>query len=190
MIKRNLVSWNAMLGAYAQNGLVDDSKLLFDGMPAWDMVSLNTLLSGYAENGPLTDAKDFFFRMIQKDRMEMAGMEPNETTFLCIVLGCNYAGSVLVARDLVWSLRRDFGMKPSKVIYGCLADVFARSGDVNNAQELVKSMPFVNDVINWQSLLSFSQMSPKGAPLMAKLALESDPNHPAPYVMLANIVSH
>ncbi|XP_024519274.1 pentatricopeptide repeat-containing protein At4g02750-like [Selaginella moellendorffii] len=130
MLERDVVSWNAMLWAYACKGLVAMARRLFDEMPQPSVVSWNSMLVAYAQRGCLADVEELF------RAVGMEGVVANDTSFHCLIIGCTHAGSMFVGRDLFCALRRDFGMKPSRLHYGCMVDVFAKAGHFEGAREL------------------------------------------------------
>lgn len=89
--KKNLVTWNSMIGVYARskNGL----RLawdLFETMPKRDSVSWNTMMNGCIKCGELEDAYSLFNRMPKRDKISWANL----------IDGYSKSGSVDFARSL------------------------------------------------------------------------------------------
>eukprot|EP01018_Ginkgo_biloba_P003210 Gb_06359 [translate_table: standard] len=61
--QRNVVSWNAMITGYAQDGHVDEAYSLFHKMPEPDVVAWNAMIAGYAQNEFVEEAQDIFDKM-------------------------------------------------------------------------------------------------------------------------------
>ncbi|XWS44153.1 hypothetical protein CRYUN_Cryun15aG0020100 [Craigia yunnanensis] len=89
--KKNVVSWNSMLGGYSMNGQKDEAKYLFDNMPARNNVSWGALIGGYVEYKQFDKVFGVFNEML------LSGETPNEPTF----------SSVLCAGASVTSLEKD-----------------------------------------------------------------------------------
>ncbi|MCD9639312.1 hypothetical protein HAX54_023742 [Datura stramonium] len=64
---KNLVTWNAMISAYARVGDLASARELFDKMPEKNVISWNSIIAGYAQNGQSKVAIDLFKDMIAKD---------------------------------------------------------------------------------------------------------------------------
>jgi pentatricopeptide repeat protein len=83
----------------------------------------------------------------------------------------------------------DYHIKPNQEIYGCVVDLLGRPGRVEEAYQLIRSMPFMADESVWGALLgackahNFSRLGK----LAAKKALALRPNMVETYVMLSNI---
>ncbi|XP_024518946.1 pentatricopeptide repeat-containing protein At4g16835, mitochondrial-like [Selaginella moellendorffii] len=67
MPKKNQVSWNALISAYAELGEVSKARHLFEAMPDKNVVSWTAMLAAFAERGHLDEARDFFVRIPNKN---------------------------------------------------------------------------------------------------------------------------
>ncbi|RID61341.1 hypothetical protein BRARA_E00498 [Brassica rapa] len=73
--KRNLITWNSMIGGYAQRADgVDVASKLFDEMPEKDLISWNSMIGGYVKHGRIEDAKGLFDVMPRRDVVTWAIM--------------------------------------------------------------------------------------------------------------------
>ncbi|KAJ0077183.1 hypothetical protein Patl1_35867 [Pistacia atlantica] len=54
--ERNVVSWNAMISGFLQNGDVARAMEFFEKMPERDSASLSALVAGLIKNGELDEA--------------------------------------------------------------------------------------------------------------------------------------
>lgn len=68
MSVRDVVSYNAVLGAYARGkvGMVD-AQVLFDGMPVKNVISWNAMIVGYINCGDLDSARAIFDRVPERN---------------------------------------------------------------------------------------------------------------------------
>ena len=50
-------------------------------------------------------------------------------------------------------MKEDFGMSPSVGHYVCVTDLLVRAGQLDEAVEFIKNMPFKADAISWTSII-------------------------------------
>ncbi|XP_024536420.1 pentatricopeptide repeat-containing protein At4g02750-like [Selaginella moellendorffii] len=67
MPQRDLVAWNAMIGAYSQHGRVEQAKFLFDSMAERNLVSWTSMLTPYTISGYFSQAKLVFLDMSEQN---------------------------------------------------------------------------------------------------------------------------
>uniref|UniRef100_J3LQB1 Pentacotripeptide-repeat region of PRORP domain-containing protein n=1 Tax=Oryza brachyantha TaxID=4533 RepID=J3LQB1_ORYBR len=97
-----------------------------------NVVSWNTMISASARAGELDEALALF------QEMQAASMRPDDATFVAVLGACAQLGAL------------DTGIEP----YGCVVDMLARSGRLDEAVELVAAMPMQPDTLIWGSLLA------------------------------------
>lgn len=76
--------------------------------------------------------------------------------------------------------------------YNCMADLLARTGQLDEAADLVNSMPLKPTAASWLTLLSICRtlLNVKLGESSAKYVMELDPAQTGSYVILANIYCH
>ncbi|KAJ0025486.1 hypothetical protein Pint_08009 [Pistacia integerrima] len=67
MTKRDVVSWNLMIGAYMEHGEIDCAMGLFDFMPERSIVTWNSVVSGLSKVGNTELARSVFEKMPEKN---------------------------------------------------------------------------------------------------------------------------
>lgn len=77
-----------LIKLYAENGCIEDVRLLFDKMPVKDCVMWNVMLNGYVRIGDSDKALDVFCMMINTE------IKPNYVTFASALSVC--------ASDSIW----------------------------------------------------------------------------------------
>ncbi|KAK6913313.1 Pentatricopeptide repeat [Dillenia turbinata] len=90
MGKRDIVSWNSMIGGLVKGGELTEARRLFDEMPERDSVSWNTMLDVYVKAGDINAAFEFFERIPER----------NVVSWSTMVLGFCKAGDMDMARIL------------------------------------------------------------------------------------------
>ncbi|KAL5987495.1 hypothetical protein ACLOJK_035243 [Asimina triloba] len=174
---------STLVDLYSKCGDMQDSLLMFEKMPEKDFVSWNAVIMGYAQHGLGLEALRMFERMQQED------VKPNHATFIAVLRACGHMGLFDEGSHYFHSMRTDYRLDPQLEHYSCMVDILGRSGKVNDALQLIYSMPFEPDAVIWRSLLGVCKIhgNIKVAELAAHSILQLDPQDSAAYVLLANV---
>ncbi|KAK1562608.1 hypothetical protein Q3G72_014744 [Acer saccharum] len=143
----NPVMGTALIDMYAKCGSVARAWEVFRGMKDRDVVVWNAIISGLAMHGHVKTAFGVF------GQLEKRGIQPNENTFVGLLCGCTHAGLVDEGRRFFYSMSRVFSLNPRIEHYGCMVDLLGRSGLLDEAHQLIKSMPMEPNAIVWGALL-------------------------------------
>ncbi|KAI3769313.1 hypothetical protein L6452_00414 [Arctium lappa] len=177
---------NALIEMYAKSGNIDQAWQVFDNMLERDVISWSTMVGGLANHGKAPEA----IRLFQD--MQKTSIKPNEITFVGLLSACAHAGFLEDGLKYFDSMRHDYNLEPGIEHYGCLVDLLGRTGCLDRALELIKSMPMKPDSAIWGSLLSSCRT--KGNLAMAVIAmehlLELEPEDTGNYVLLSNIYAY
>ncbi|XWS17317.1 hypothetical protein CRYUN_Cryun33cG0056900 [Craigia yunnanensis] len=146
MPQRDVISWNAILSAYAKSGSSENLRTVFDQMPFRDSVSYNTVIAGLAGSGFSNKALEVFVRMNGE------GFEPTEYTHVSVLNACSRLfdlreGKGIHGRILVGDLGRNV------FVWNALTDMYAKGGKIDRARWLFDRMSNKN-VVSWNSLIS------------------------------------
>ncbi|XP_058102346.1 pentatricopeptide repeat-containing protein At4g38010 [Magnolia sinica] len=152
-IDRKSVEWDAHIGTalvdmYAKCGCIEMALRIFYHMNHKNIYSWNALLGGLAIHGHGKAALDHFNRMVSD------GTQPNEVTFLAILSACCHSGLVDDGRQWFKEMTRVYNLTPRIEHYGCMVDLLGRAGLLDEAHDLIKSMPMQADVLILGSMLS------------------------------------
>jgi pentatricopeptide repeat protein len=181
--KGNLYVGNALIDMYAKCGIIESAVEVFRSMGTKDLITWNTIINGLATHGRGSDALNLFCQM------KKAGETPDGITFIGILCACTHMGLVEDGFSYFQSMVDDYSIVPQIEHYGCMVDLLARAGLLDQAVEFVRKMPMEADAIIWAALLGSCRIY-KNVEL-AELALERliklEPKNPAYFVMLSNI---
>ncbi|XP_021723895.1 pentatricopeptide repeat-containing protein At1g08070, chloroplastic-like [Chenopodium quinoa] len=173
---------NALMDMYAKCGRIEIAKAVFNGLVKRDLVSWNTIIGGLAMHGHASDALALFHEM------KNAGVQPDGVTFVGVLCACTHIGYIDEGLAYFQSLA-DYSLSPQIEHYGCLVDLYSRSGHLIEALNLVKMMPMKADSVIWSCLLGASRVYKNME--IAKLALEHlielEPRNPSNYLTSSNI---
>ncbi|KAK9052863.1 hypothetical protein SSX86_029493 [Deinandra increscens subsp. villosa] len=182
-LKTDLYAESALIDMYAKCGNLESARNVFNIMQVKNEVSWNSIISAYGNHGHLQDCLSLFHQMKEH------GFQPDHVTFLAIISACDHAGLVDDGHHYFESMTNDYGIAPRMEHYTCIIDLFGRAGRVNEAYEIIKSMPFDPDAGVWGTLLGACRVH--GNVELAETAsshlFEMDPTNSGYYVLLSNV---
>lgn len=180
----NLPLGTALVGMYAKCGQMEKSRMVFDSMTEKDVICWNAMISGYGMNGYAESALEIF------QHMEESNVMPNEITFLSLLSACAHAGLVEEGK-YVFARMLSYSVKPNLKHYTCMVDLLGRSGNLQEAEDMVLSMPISLHGGVWGALLghckTYNQV--EMGIRIAKYAIDSEPENDGYYIVMANIYS-
>ncbi|EFJ21657.1 hypothetical protein SELMODRAFT_106624 [Selaginella moellendorffii] len=170
----------ALVHMYAKCNRVDAAFHVFEQLQP-DVVAWNAMIAAYAQNGYAWHALELYSKMLH-------GYKPLEPTFLCVFLACGHAGLVDECKWYFQSMIED-RITPTFDHYSCVVTVLSRAGKLEEAEDLLHSMPFNPGSVGWTSLLGACRTHGdlKRARRAADEAMELDRQDSAPYVLLSNV---
>ncbi|XVF31235.1 hypothetical protein REPUB_Repub16aG0127900 [Reevesia pubescens] len=174
---------NSLIDMYMKCGSVEDGDQVFKNMMERDWVSWNAMIVGYAQNGYGNKALELFKNML------LSGEKPDHVTMIGVLCACSHAGLVEEGRHHFSSMSREHGLVPLKDHYTCMVDLLGRAGCLDEAKNLIETMPIKPDAVVWGSLLGACKVHRDitlGKYVAEKL-LEIDPSNSGPYVLLSNM---
>ncbi|PPD92999.1 hypothetical protein GOBAR_DD10031 [Gossypium barbadense] len=174
----------ALIDMYAKCGQIEKSRELFMLIEEKDVVSWNVMISGYAMHGDAKSALQIF------QQMEESKAKPNDLTFLSLLNSCAHAGLVEEGKFL-FSRMEHYSIKPNLKHYACMTDLLGRSGNLQEAEALVMSLPISPDGGVWGALLSSCLVhnETEMGIRIAKRAIDSDPENDGYYILISNMYS-
>ncbi|XP_052173367.1 pentatricopeptide repeat-containing protein At1g59720, chloroplastic/mitochondrial [Diospyros lotus] len=176
---------SSLVDMYCKCGSLDMAKQVFERMPKHDVNSWNSMILGLAMHGQAEVALEYFAHMVAEDLL------PNSVTFVGVLSACNHRGMVTEGRKYFDAMIRDFKIEPVLEHYGCLVDLLARAGFLEEALTLVSTMPMKPDVVIWRSLLDACCKKNAGVELseeVARQVIESEGGEcSGVYVLLSRV---
>ncbi|KAB2631427.1 pentatricopeptide repeat-containing protein [Pyrus ussuriensis x Pyrus communis] len=173
------------LAACSQLGAIDLDKALevFNSVESRDVFVWSAMISGFAMHGQGRDALDIFSKMLE------AKVNPNAVTFTNLLCACSHAGLVDEGRMFFYQMEPAYGVVPGVKHYACMVDILGRSGNLEEAVELIEKMKIPPTASVWGALLGACGRN--GSFELAEKAcshmLELDPRNHGLYVLLSNI---
>nr|DAD20267.1 TPA_asm: hypothetical protein HUJ06_021730 [Nelumbo nucifera] len=182
-IKIDVKLGTSLVDMYAKCGDIDNSLVVFSKMDVKDVLTWSSMIMGLANHGLGEVALDYFLKMTEE------GINPNDITFVGVLTACSHVGLISKGWAFFTSMNDVYGVTPKLEHYGCMVDILGRAGHLQDARELIKSMPFAPDAIVWRTLLSACRVH-KNVELAEEAILnlmELEPDDDGNYVLLSNI---
>ncbi|EFJ16444.1 hypothetical protein SELMODRAFT_116576 [Selaginella moellendorffii] len=182
MPERDTISWNVLLTIFVQAGALAKAEKTFATMFDHDLVSWNAMLAAYAQNGHPRKAVEVFLEL------NLRGAIPDSVAFLSLLTVCNHLGLITRSIQLFSSMHHDFGVIQSQEHYACIVDVIGRCGELQNAKDVIHSMPCKPNLEAWGAMLGASTVQRDSllGGCAATKVLEFDTSQATSYVMLSN----
>ncbi|XP_074324031.1 pentatricopeptide repeat-containing protein At5g66520-like [Apium graveolens] len=147
-IKMDVVLGTSLVDMYSKCGSLNDALIVFQTMVKRDVTAWSAMIGGYAVHGCGHKALELF------DSMRKANVYPNSVTFTNVLFACSHSGLLDEGCKHFDSMQLEYGFSPELEHYGCMVDLFCRSGDVTRAYEFIRKMPITANAVLWRTLLT------------------------------------
>ncbi|KAI5060747.1 hypothetical protein GOP47_0025167 [Adiantum capillus-veneris] len=136
---------NTLIDFYVNCGLLLEAQEVFEQLPVKDVVSWNALITGFAEQG---DA-EMTLHCLKK--MELEGISPSSTTFLCSLKACGSLCTLFLVQELHMRAIKT-GFEGDTSLKNSLVDAYSKCGLMLEAEKVFYSLG-ERDTISWNSLM-------------------------------------
>ncbi|XP_019084312.1 PREDICTED: pentatricopeptide repeat-containing protein At5g08510-like [Camelina sativa] len=128
--------------------MIDVAKRLFDEIGNQrNLCSWNSMIGSLATHGKHNEALELYSQMLRE------GEKPDAVTFVGLLLACVHGGMVVKGQELFKSMEEVHKVSPKLEHYGCMIDLLGRVGKLEEACDLIKTMPMKPDAVVWGTLL-------------------------------------
>ncbi|CAK9266638.1 unnamed protein product [Sphagnum jensenii] len=179
----NVFVGNSLIDMYAKCGSLEDALKVFNKMPSRDVVTWNAMIVGYAIHGHGKEA------LKQFEQMREEGVQPDDTTFVCLLSACSHSGLVDEGLRFYSSMSTVYMISANFQHYTCMVDLLGHAGRLHEAENMVLAMPYKPQVAAWMALLGACRIhgNVEMGERAAKQVLELEPENAAVYVLLSNL---
>lgn len=80
-------------------------------------------------------------------------VQADERTMTAVLSACRSAGLISEGYMYFNDVLKCYGMKPTIQHFGCLVDLLARAGCLEEAEDFIKAMPIKPDAVLWRTLI-------------------------------------
>uniref|UniRef100_A0A2N9I9B6 Pentacotripeptide-repeat region of PRORP domain-containing protein n=1 Tax=Fagus sylvatica TaxID=28930 RepID=A0A2N9I9B6_FAGSY len=174
-----------LIDIYSKCGSLESAYKVFSGVPekGKDIVLWSVIIASYGVHGHGEIAISLFNQMIQ------SGVKPNEVTFTSVLHACSHAGLVDNGLNLFKFMLENHKMSPCPDHYTCLVDLLGRAGRLDEAYDLIRTMPFKPNHAVWGALLGACVIheNVELGEVAAKWLFELEPENTGNYILMAKI---
>lgn len=182
-VELNISLATALVDMYGKCGHLEKAREVFNSLNEKDVIAWNVMISCYGIHGAARSAIEIF------KQMEESSVRPNELTFLAVMLACSHAGLTEEGRDFFRKMH-DYSLTPTLKHFACIVDLLGKSGNLQEAEDIVMSMPITPDGGLWGALLSACKIHNEveiGLRIV-KHAIKADPENDGYYITISNIL--
>ncbi|KQK10888.1 pentatricopeptide repeat-containing protein At3g21470 [Brachypodium distachyon] len=187
-IRKNHFVLNGLVDMYAKCGDLAYARTVFDNMHRRNTECWNTMISALASHGRSDEAIRLF------SQMECSEQKPNEITLLAVLGACTHGGFVEEGLRIFNSFGV-YGVAAGVEHYGCLVDLLARAGRLEEAYVIVNNMAVEPNEVIWGTLLGAcrvyanGEMSERVSDEIDRLHSDRASTNDAEYIMRSNILA-
>ncbi|XP_058080635.1 pentatricopeptide repeat-containing protein At2g33760-like [Magnolia sinica] len=178
---------SALIDMYAKCGNIQLARRVFNNIDGicQSTVSWSAMIGAEGLHGEGRRALCLF------KEMERQGFAPNEVTFVSLLSACSHAGLVEEGTSYFRSMLREYGVTPTAKHYTCMIDLLGRVGCLNEAHDLIHSMPIEADAVMWGCLLGACRLHANWelGKIVEKQLLNLEACSVGHHVLLANMYS-
>ncbi|KAL8141841.1 hypothetical protein V2J09_014873 [Rumex salicifolius] len=179
----NPIMNTALVDMYARCGDISKALEIFSYMESKDTFAWNTIIVGMAIHGRGKEALQLF------EEMKQQGFQPNDLTFVALLVACSHSGMVEEGQNILHCMAKNHGLHPKTEHYGCITDLLARSGCLEEAAKLVASLPVEPNATIWGALVGGCRIYANNAvgERAGKHLIDLQPRYSGRYTQLSNI---
>ncbi|XP_010542918.1 PREDICTED: pentatricopeptide repeat-containing protein At4g02750-like [Tarenaya hassleriana] len=179
----NLQIVTSLIDMYAKCGSVEKARQLFSMVHKKDLLCYTTMIQALANHGLCREAISMF------DEMVKAKIAPDGVSFLGVLTACNHGGLVDEGREYFKQMKDECRIQPSGKHYACIVDLLGRAGLLQEAYDMICSMPMVPHAVVWGALLAACRVcgNVELAEIAAAELFKIEPENSGNYILLSNI---
>ncbi|MED6112826.1 hypothetical protein PIB30_065245 [Stylosanthes scabra] len=131
---------------YVKCDEIELARHVFDKIPNPSVVCWNMMIRAYAWNGPFQQAIDLYNKMLQ------LGVTPNKFTYPFVLKACSGLQDIQVGQEIHEHVEK-LGLEMDIYVCTALVDMYAKCGDLFQAQTLFKGMS-KRDIVAWNAIIA------------------------------------
>lgn len=181
----NLHLGSALIGMYASCGCLEEAHTVLSRLKEFDVGVWSAMIMAYAQHSNYQMAIQCF------EAMQHSGVKPDPVSFLCILSACNHAGLVHEGCSHLKAMQEIQGILPSIEHLNCMVDVLGNANLLNEARDLLETIPFGPNIVGWMSMLSSCKRhsNVELGRQCFDFIVSADRRNVAAYVLMASIYS-
>ncbi len=123
------------------------------------------------------------------EQMCPGGVQPDDTTFICLLSACRHAGLLDEGMHCYTSMVTDYMICAKLEHYTCMVDLLGHAGHLQEVENMVMAIPWKPHVAAWMALLGACRIhgNVEMAECVARRILGMEPDNAADYGLVSNI---
>lgn len=181
----NVYVGTSLVDMYSKCGSLVDAQSSFISIVNPNVAAYTALLNGYAHHGMCFEA------ILVLEDMVNHKVKPNGATFVGVLCACANAGWVNEGMKYLHLMKEIYNITPTIEHFTYVVDLLGRSGRIQEAEELIKKMPFEPDGVIFGALLKacWLWLDLELGERVAQKMVFMDPKSITAYVIMSNIYS-
>ncbi|KAL1803996.1 hypothetical protein DCAR_0935685 [Daucus carota subsp. sativus] len=179
----NLHVITSLIDMYAKCGSIEKAWKVFETTSEKDLLCYSTMIAAFANHGLGHEAISLFHDM-QREHIK-----PDGVTFIGVLSACNHGGLVTEGRRFFKQMIEEYDTQPTEKHYACMVDLLGRVGCLQEAHNLIASMPMAPSSVVWGALLAACSVhrNVELAEIAAAELFKIEPDNSGNYILLSNI---
>ncbi|XP_027360500.1 pentatricopeptide repeat-containing protein At5g39350 [Abrus precatorius] len=174
-----------LVDIYSKCGSLGYAHQIFNIIPVKDkdIIIWSAIIAAYGKHGHGKMAVTLFNQMVQ------SGVKPNQVTFTSVLHACSHAGLVDEGLSLFKFMLKQHQVIPHIDHFTCIIDLLGRAGQLNDAYNIIKTMPITPNHAVWGALLGACVIheNVELGEVAAWWAFKLEPENTGNYVLLAKL---
>ncbi|XP_031372667.1 pentatricopeptide repeat-containing protein At3g22690-like [Punica granatum] len=172
-----------LVDMYGKCGSAEKAEEVFSEIPNKSVRLWTAMMAGYAMEGKALKAVELFSEMVSQ------GLKPDFITFVALLSACSHGGLLEEAYRYFNEMESKYGIEPMVQHFGCMVDLLGRVGRLEEALEMICSMPLGPDAAIWSTFLRAyeSHQNVELAELAFRRLVELDPSSDSAHVVLSKV---
>ncbi|KAG2534504.1 pentatricopeptide repeat-containing protein At5g08510-like [Panicum virgatum] len=174
----------SLIDMYSKCGSIEKALQVFEKAPGKrDLYSWTTVICGLAMHGRAADALRMF------DMMQDNDIHPDDVTLVGVLNACAHGGLVDKGLCHFYSMEERYAIVPKIEHYGCIIDLLGRVGRLQEAYNMIRTMPMKPNAVIWGAFLNACKVhsNVELGEIAAAEVSRLDPNDPWARVMLSSM---
>lgn len=146
MPKKNYMSSNILINGYVRAGDLVSARKVFDEMPDRKLTTWNAMIAGLIQFEYNEEGLSLF------REMHGLGFSPDEYTLGSVFSGAAGLRSVSIGQQIhCYTIK--YGLELDLVVNSSVAHMYMRNGELEDGQNVIRSMP-VRNLVAWNTLIA------------------------------------
>ncbi|XP_011043145.1 PREDICTED: pentatricopeptide repeat-containing protein At3g51320 [Populus euphratica] len=149
----NVIHETTLIDMYNRCHKVEMARRIFDKVARRNLGCWNAMILGHCLHGNPDDGLELF-----KDMVDRAGLgkrdsvHPDEVTFIGVLCACARAGLLTEGKNFFSQMIYNHGLKPNFAHFWCMANLYARAGLIQEAEDILRTTPEEEEDMPLESL--------------------------------------